>query len=81
MVRSGVSSHQKITMMKKLSLEMLRLSTNEILERSQMKMILGGQFWRCHCGDGNWFTLMTDNPDPTSETGCAEGSHCIAAEQ
>ncbi len=28
--------------MKKLSLEMLRLSTNEILERSQMKKITGG---------------------------------------
>ncbi|WP_139217460.1 hypothetical protein [Algoriphagus ornithinivorans] len=29
-------------MMKKLSLEMLRLSTNEILGRSQMKMVTGG---------------------------------------
>ncbi|GMQ31345.1 hypothetical protein Aconfl_39890 [Algoriphagus confluentis] len=31
-----------IIVMKKLSLEMLRLSTNEILERSQMKKITGG---------------------------------------
>lgn len=28
--------------MKKLSLEMLRLSSNEVLERSQMKKITGG---------------------------------------
>ncbi len=28
--------------MKKLSLEMLRLSTDEVLERSQMKKITGG---------------------------------------
>jgi len=28
--------------MKKLSLEMLRLNTNEVLERSQMKKITGG---------------------------------------
>lgn len=33
--------------MKKLSLEMLRLSTNEILERSQMKKITGGYGDNC----------------------------------
>ncbi|SDD87497.1 hypothetical protein SAMN04488104_10932 [Algoriphagus faecimaris] len=31
--------------MKKLSLEMLRLSTEEVLERSQMKKITGGGIW------------------------------------
>lgn len=42
--------------MKKLSLEMLRLSTNEILERSQMKKITGGLKYRCTCsaGPGEW---------------------------
>lgn len=35
--------------MKKLSLEMLRLSTNEILERSQMKKILGGNISLSNC--------------------------------
>jgi hypothetical protein len=33
--------------MKKLSLEMLRLSTNKILERSQMKKITGGYGGTC----------------------------------
>ncbi|WP_332912067.1 hypothetical protein [Algoriphagus boritolerans] len=36
--------------MKKLSLEMLRLSTNEILERSQMKKITGGYGSSGTCG-------------------------------
>lgn len=48
----------KFTMMKKLSLEMLRLSTNEILERSQMKKITGGR--ACNhtltCEDGTQFS-------------------------
>ncbi|SEG23071.1 hypothetical protein [Algoriphagus boritolerans] len=37
--------------MKKLSLEMLRLSTNEILERSQMKKITGGYGGGAGCLD------------------------------
>ncbi|MHA7131779.1 hypothetical protein [Algoriphagus namhaensis] len=45
--------------MKKLSLEMLRLSTNEILERSQMKKITGGYGSSGTCGfitaDGSSF--------------------------
>jgi hypothetical protein len=45
--------------MKKLSLEMLRLSTSEILERSQMKRITGGYTagnYMCRCKDipGEW---------------------------
>jgi hypothetical protein len=45
--------------MKKLSLEMLRLSTNEILERSQMKKITGGygnHNYSCTCTGsvGQW---------------------------
>ena len=65
--------------MKKLSLEMLKLTSKEVLERSQMQKVLGGQFYNCRCGRGNWFTLMTDNPDPTAETFCGEAvAHCIA---
>jgi natural product precursor len=62
--------------MKKLSLEMLKLTLDEVLDRSQMKNILGGAYWKCHCGDYSYFTLMTDNPDPSFETGCAAGSSC-----
>ena len=41
--------------MKKLSLEMLRLSSDEVLQRSQMKKITGGYGCArvyCHCTDG-----------------------------
>jgi natural product precursor len=37
--------------MKKLSLEMLRLTSDEVLQRSQMKMVKGGAgAWICRCG-------------------------------
>jgi hypothetical protein len=39
--------------MKKLSLEMLRLSTEEVLERSQMKKITGG-YGGTHVGCDGW---------------------------
>ena len=47
--------------MKKLSLEMLRLSTDEVLERSQMKKITGGYggtyHYLCVCkgSTGTWY--------------------------
>ncbi|WP_113925882.1 hypothetical protein [Cognataquiflexum aquatile] len=38
--------------MKKLSLEILRLSSDEVLQRSQMKKITGGYgAWVCRCGN------------------------------
>ncbi|WP_291785095.1 hypothetical protein [Cecembia sp.] len=45
--------------MKKLSLEMLRLTSDEVLGRSQMKKITGGyggNYRYCHCttGAGSW---------------------------
>jgi len=43
--------------MKKLSLEMLRLTSEEVLQRSQMKMVLGGGRFYCTCsggGVGSW---------------------------
>ncbi|TDK51026.1 hypothetical protein E1898_00260 [Algoriphagus formosus] len=61
--------------MKKLSLEMLRLSTDEVLERSQMKKITGGSTQQtCSLRCGNWnqtmevsacnsFTVKKDNQE------------------
>jgi hypothetical protein len=42
--------------MKKLSLEMLRLTSDEVLQRSQMKKITGGGKYYCECtaGPGKW---------------------------
>ncbi len=44
--------------MKKLSLEMLRLTSDEVLEKSQMKKITGGygSVWYCYCthSSGNY---------------------------
>ena len=39
--------------MKKLSLEMLRLTSDEVLQRSQMKKITGGYSHTCYCGNVN----------------------------
>ena len=39
--------------MKKLSLEMLRLTSDEVLERSQMKKITGGYTYTCYCGNAS----------------------------
>ena len=51
--------------MKKLSLEMLRLTSDEVLGRSQMKKITGGQSWICTCGDNPPITVWDSvNPDP-----------------
>jgi natural product precursor len=45
--------------MKKLSLEMLRLTSADILERSQMKNITGGNgFYACSCSGGPESTVM-----------------------
>jgi hypothetical protein len=35
--------------MKKLSLEMLRFTSGEVLQRSEMKKITGGGRWKCVC--------------------------------
>ncbi|MCL6258544.1 hypothetical protein M3O96_05560 [Aquiflexum sp. TKW24L] len=70
--------------MKKLSLEMLRLTSDEVLQRNQMKHIVGGtSTWHCRCGnDGPWFTVWTDG-DPTAATHCSggAGSTCRPAPQ
>jgi hypothetical protein len=56
--------------MKKLSLEMLRLSTNEILERSQMKKITGG--YGTGCGSGT-DKCSFDCPCKSSQDWCDQG--------
>lgn len=53
--------------MKKLSLETLRLTSDEVLGRSQMKMITGGDgLWYCKCfspsGDyGHWAAVYVSS--------------------
>jgi natural product precursor len=59
--------------MKKISLEMLRLGSDVVLERSQMKKVLGGQNWHRQCGGGPIFTLWDDSPDPTEVCGNQSG--------
>jgi hypothetical protein len=62
--------------MKKLSLEMLRLSTNEILGRGQMKKILGGSTQQtCNLRCGNWTQVMEVSAcnRSTIEFYCQEG--------
>jgi natural product precursor len=66
--------------MKKLNLEMLRLSTNEILERSQMKKITGGYgiYVYCHCtgSPGAWGATYNswDEIRAAVEYWCASGA-------
>ena len=43
-----ILSNQNPKKMKKISLEMLRLSSDEVLERSQMKKITGGIWGQLH---------------------------------
>jgi natural product precursor len=50
MVQSFQCLNHNINKMKKLSLEMLRLSSDEVLKREQMAKIRGGDYWQCNCG-------------------------------
>jgi natural product precursor len=47
---SPILNNLNIQKMKKLSLVMLRLTSDEVLDRSQMKKITGGYDFQCHCG-------------------------------
>ncbi|TVP48261.1 MAG: hypothetical protein EA341_11070 [Mongoliibacter sp.] len=72
--------------MKKSSLEMLRLTSDEVLGRSQMKKITGGARFTCSCSDGstswdgNYSTAMQISNAINNECGSAGGS-CHAAPQ
>lgn len=59
--------------MKKFNLEMLRLTSDEVLGRSQMKKITGGTAWHCQCGGGPVFTLWDDHVNPTEVCGNQSG--------
>ncbi|MFC3416890.1 hypothetical protein [Algoriphagus hitonicola] len=60
--------------MKKLSLEMLRLTSEDVLGSSQMKSIVGGGSFRCVCynSKGSWTGTYSDQA--TAEA--AGGGHC-----
>jgi natural product precursor len=60
--------------MKKLSLEMLKLSSEEVLERSQMKSVIGGARFRCNCynSTGSW----TGNYSDQATAEANGGGHC-----
>lgn len=51
--------------MKKLSLEMLRLTSDEVLHRSQMKKITGG-YGNCYLTCDDWTRSMQVNDCSTS---------------
>lgn len=63
--------------MKKLSLEMLRLSSEEVLGRSQMKSVIGGTRFRCTCYNsvGSWTGNYSDKATAEAQGGgdCASG--------
>lgn len=52
--------------MKKLSLEMLNLSKNEILTRKQLSKVRGGNYYTCQCGNasnGAQFFVMAEDTE------------------
>ncbi|MHA7131781.1 hypothetical protein [Algoriphagus namhaensis] len=73
--------------MKKLSLEMLRLSTYEILERSQMKNILGGTdpvMIQCNCttsGGEDSYAVCTEDLVNQGGNRCCAASHGSTSKQ
>ncbi|REG84547.1 TIGR04149 family rSAM-modified RiPP [Algoriphagus antarcticus] len=68
--------------MKKLSLGKLKLLSEEVLERSHMATVIGGEytFYNCVCGSGEPFTLMSDG-NPLADAGCyvTEDVSCVVA--
>jgi hypothetical protein len=60
--------------MKKLSLEMLQLTSEEVLGRNQMKKITGGRRYSCQCtmGPGSW----TANYSSDEQAWLALGEWC-----
>jgi len=61
--------------MKKLSLEMLRLTSGEVLQRSEMKKITGGYggCTTCYTYDSN----LVQNGTYTTSGSCNAGSTCF----
>jgi natural product precursor len=71
--------------MKKLSLEMLRLTSEEVLERNQMAKITGGGYWRCSCSSSSpQFTVMANDDIEATQVAAAEcgyGGYCTEIQQ
>lgn len=72
--------------MKKLSLELLKLTSDEVLERSQMKKIIGGATFRCNCyqSTGSWTGNYPDQATAEAQGGghCASGiAQCTEIQQ
>ncbi|MFN3999474.1 hypothetical protein [Algoriphagus sp.] len=75
--------------MKKLSLEMLRLSTNEILERSQLSKIFGGSngdpvMIMCDCttsSGGSTYATCTEDLVNQGGNKCCSASYESSSQQ
>ena len=71
--------------MKKLSLEMLKLTSEEVLERSQMKNITGDGYWHCRCSPSSSpFTVMANDDMEAAQVGaaqCGPWVHCTEVQQ
>ncbi|RZS95830.1 hypothetical protein [Cecembia calidifontis] len=69
--------------MKKLSLEMLRLTSDEVLGRSQMKKVTGGgHYYSCHCTGsvGSWtgyYETLAQRNAAVVRNCASEAGYCI----
>ena len=55
-----------------INLEKLGLSSEEVLQRSQMKMIVGGNFYNCSCSGGPAFLVMAEDEAQANDVAEAE---------
>ncbi len=63
--------------------DLMKISSEEVLDRSQMATIIGGSYtwYHCQCGGGPPFTLMSDG-NPLGDAGCDddESVNCVVAQ-
>jgi len=55
-----------------INLEKMGFSSEEVLQRSQMKMIVGGNFYNCSCSGGPAFLVMAEDTDKAKEVAEAQ---------
>ena len=55
-----------------INLEKMGFSSEEVLQRSQMKMIVGGNFYNCSCAGGPAFLVMAEDTDEAKDVAKAE---------
>lgn len=72
--RSNIQKNPK--KMKKFSLEMLRLTSDEVLGRSQMKKITGGYSTTLRCSDWSRTMQVHRCNQSTINFYCREGGSC-----